>query len=90
MHGKHVIESWPTTQTVVAMTSGEAEYYDTVNGACEGLGVASLYRDWTGLQVQLQVNTDSSATRSIAMHCGVWNARHWEVRALWLQDQVER
>ncbi len=82
MHGTFFIESWSTTQAAVAMSSGEAEYYGTVKGAREGLEVASLYRDLTGLQVQLQVNTDPSAAPGIAMHRGVEKARHFEVRTL--------
>lgn len=89
MYGKHLIKSWSTTQVVVAMSSGEAEYYGAVKGACEGIGVVSLIQDLTSHRIQIQINTDSSAARGIAMRRGVGKVRHLEVRTLWLQDQVE-
>ena len=90
MHGHHLIKSWSTTQTVVAMSSGEAEHYGAVKGACEGIGIAGLVWDLTGRHVKLEVSTDSSAARGIAMRRGVGKVRHLEVRTLWLQDQVDR
>ena len=52
MHGMHLIKSWATTQTVIAMSSGEAEYFGVVKGACEAIGVVSLLRrfDWPSKQ----------------------------------------
>ena len=32
------MKAWSTTQKVVALSSGEAEYYAAVKGASEGLG----------------------------------------------------
>ena len=90
MHGMHLIKSWATTQTVIAMSSGEAEYYGVVKGACEAIGVVSLLQDLTGRRSNVRVNTDSSAARGIAMRRGVGKVRHLEVRTLWLQAQVDR
>ena len=81
MHGTHYIKSWATTQTVIAMSSGEEEYYGVVKGACE-----SLIQDMTGRRSNVRVRTDSSATLGIAMRRGVGKVRHRQVRALWLQD----
>eukprot|EP00972_Heterocapsa_arctica_P103210 15210078-Heterocapsa_arctica.AAC.1 len=33
MHGSHCIRSWSTTQSVIALSSGEAELYGIVKGA---------------------------------------------------------
>ena len=90
MHGTHRIKSWATTQTVIAMSSGEAEYYGVVKGACEAVGIVSLLQDMTGRRSNVRVRTDSSATLGIAMRRGVGKVRHRQVRALWLQDQVDR
>ena len=79
MHGMHLIKSWATTQTVIAMSSGEAEYYGVVKGACEAIGVVSLLQDLTGRRSNVRVNTDSSAARGIAMRRGVGKVRHLEV-----------
>ncbi len=40
MRGCHMIKSWPTAQTVVAMSSGESEYHGLVKGGCEDIGVS--------------------------------------------------
>ena len=45
MLGKHLIKSWAITQTVIALSSGEAEYYGIAKGACEGLGLVGLIED---------------------------------------------
>ena len=89
-HGTHLIKSWATTQTVIAMSSGEAEYYGVVKGACEAVGVVSLLQDLTGRRSNVRVSTDSSAARGIAMRRGVRKVRHLEVRTLWPQDEVDR
>ena len=90
MHGMHLIKSWASTQTVIAMSSGEGEYYGVVKGACEAIGVGSMLQDLTGRRSHVRVKTDSSAARGIAMRPGVGKVRHLEVRTLWLQDQVDR
>ena len=67
MHGTHHVKSWATTQTVIAMFSGEEEYYGVVKGACEAVGIVSLLQDMTGRRSNVRVRTDSSATLGIAM-----------------------
>ena len=84
MHGTHLIKSWATTQTVTALSSGEAEYYGVVKAACEAVGIVSLLQDLTGRRSNVGVSADSSMRR------GVGKIRHLEVRTLWLQDQVDR
>ena len=66
------------------------EYYGVVKGACEAVGIVSLFQDMTGRRSNVRVSTDSSAARGIAMRRGVGKVRHLEVRTLWLQDQVYR
>ena len=42
MIGTHTIRSWSSTQAVVAMSSGEAEFYAVVRCVCELLGLHGL------------------------------------------------
>ena len=37
--GNHTLKSYSTTQTVVAQSSGEAEYYGLTKGASVGVGI---------------------------------------------------
>ena len=78
------MKAWSTTQTVVAMSSGEAEYYAAVKGAAEGLAVQSMLCDM-GLRLKVRVHTDSTACRGICNRCGIGRIRHMEVPMLWLR-----
>eukprot|EP00969_Alexandrium_andersonii_P274365 12126182-Alexandrium_andersonii.AAC.1 len=44
-HGRHVLKAWSTTQTVIATSSGEAEYYGMAKGASQALGIAAMMQD---------------------------------------------
>ena len=44
--GKHLLRHMSCFQTLVALSSGEAEYYALVRGACTSLGIQSHYQDW--------------------------------------------
>ena len=43
--GKHLIKSWSTNQAVIALSSGEAEYYGLVKGGSMGLGSKAILED---------------------------------------------
>ena len=88
--GKHLVKSWSTTQTVVSLSSGEAEYYGVAKGACEGVGIVGLIEDMSGTRAKIDIATDSSAAKGIATRRGVGKVKHLETRTLWVQDQVER
>lgn len=45
MMGSHLIKGWSTTQAGIALSSGEAEYYNVVRAAALGLGQQALYCD---------------------------------------------
>lgn len=75
--GNHIIKSWSTTQTVIALSSGEAEYYALVKAASQALGLKVL-----------QLVTDASAAKGIAARRGLGQVRHIETNQLWLQQKV--
>ena len=58
--GAHVVKTWVTTQSVIALHSGEADYYAMVKGVSQGLGMKSLLADM-GIKVSLGADTYSSA-----------------------------
>ena len=43
--GDHFINSWCSTQSIVSLSSGEAEYYGIVKGASIGMGLRSMMSD---------------------------------------------
>ena len=87
MIGEHVVKSWSTTQAVIALSSGEAEYYGIVKGSSVGLGARSVLRD-LGCSVRICVMTDSSAAKGMASRKGLGKVRHVEVNQLWVQQKV--
>ncbi len=44
--GSHAIKHWSSTQSSVALSSGEAEFAGVVRGAGQGLGYQALLRDF--------------------------------------------
>ena len=85
--GSHLIKSWSSTQDVVALSSGEAEYYGIVKGASQGFGVRGMMGD-LGIRLSVTLNTDATAARGIALRKGLGKVRHIEVNQLWVQDRV--
>ena len=83
------LKTWSTTQTVIALSSGEAEYYAAVKGCAEGLAIQSYCRD-LGLEVDVRIGTDSSACKGICGRTGIGKLKHLDVQLLWLQDAARR
>ena len=75
------------TQGVIALSSGEAEFYGIVKGSSVGMGIQSVMGDLS-VGVRLQVLTDSSAAKGIASRRGLGKVRHIEVNQLWVQEKV--
>jgi len=76
-HGGHNIKSWSTSRVVVALSSGEAEYYGTVTGASGAIGVTSLCLDLGAITSgPIHVKTDASAAIGMASWLGVGGVRH--------------
>ena len=85
--GRHVLKHWSTTQSTVALSSGEAELISLVKGTSEGLGLQSMLED-AGVDTWLHVRTDAAAALGMAQRTGVGKVRHLDTRLLWIQDYV--
>ena len=86
-YGKHCIRSYSSTQAIIALSSGEAEYYGCVKASSVSLGMRAMYQDF-GQTVRINVNTDASTAKAIAMRKGLGKVRHLAVHLLWLQERV--
>ena len=89
MNGSHVLKAWSTTQSTIAMSSAEAEYYALVEGAARGLGLQSMTQQML-IPKKIVLLTDSSAAKSFSSQRGLSRMRHMEVKNLWLQEAVCR
>ena len=88
LFGKSIIKSWSTNQAVIALSSGEAEYYALVKGASTGIGLTSLLQDLGIGGRRIRLMTDSSAAVRISNRLGTGKVRHIEVNQLWVQEKV--
>jgi len=85
MFGCHLIKGWAGTQSVIALSSGEAEYYSLVRAVCESLECSSMMKDM-GRSVKIDTFTDSSATLGICSRKGLGKLRHIDTQLLWLHS----
>ena len=86
--GHHVRMHWGKTQTVVALSSGEAELNAVLKGASEGMGITTMLTQ-CGEKFNLQVKTDSSACVGTSHRLGLGRLKHSEVKKVWIQEAVK-
>ena len=89
-YGSHLLKSWSTTQSLIAMSSGEAEFYGIVKGSSTGLGIKAILMDMgvqSGSEL-ISINTDASAAMGMASRKGLGKVRHIDVSQLWIQQKV--
>lgn len=75
------------SQAVIALSSGEAEYFSLTSAACNALGEQSVLRDW-GLWFPIHCWMDSNTGLSIGSRHGLGKAKHIDIVFLWVQDAV--
>ena len=68
--GDHVIKSWATKQSVIALSSGEAEFYAIVKGTSTSMGVQSVLCD-LGVDLKVKVFTDATTGKSLCTRKGL-------------------
>ena len=72
---------------MIALSSGEAEYYGLVSGLCQALGEQSQLRDW-GVHVPIVGYMDATTGLSIGSRHGLGKVKHIDRVFLWAQDAV--
>ena len=86
--GSHLIKHWSATQTVIALSSGEAELSGITKGAAHGLGFQSLAKDMN-IDLKLHVLSDAVAAIGICKRRGLGRIRHLHVADLWIQERLK-
>ena len=87
MHGVNLCKAVCATQGVIGLSSGENEFQGTVKAAAVGLGMKQVCHE-LHQQVDLTVETDSSAAKGILQRRGVGKIRHLHCPLLWVQQKV--
>ena len=85
--GDHMVKSWSTSQTVIALSTGEAELYALNKCGASALGLQSLLMD-LGIGLDVRLHTDATTGKAIVTRRGLGKVRHIAVNELWLQEQV--
>ena len=88
MFGGSAVRGWSSNQSVIALSSGEAEYYAALKRASAALGFQAMLAD-LGITAKIILYTDSSAARGIIHRAGLGKLRHLETGYLWLQAAVK-
>ena len=91
MRGRHLIAHWSSTQSTVALSSGEAELNSIIKGSIETLGLSHIMNEINLINENNEINTiktDSSAAKGICTRLGSGKMKHLEVKQLWVQEVV--
>ena len=83
--GQHWMKVWSKTQTRVALSSGESEFYAALKASAEGLGIKSIAHD-LGMTFSGEVWGDASAALGIIKRKGLGCTRHIDTGFLWIQQ----
>ena len=75
MLGNHPVKNWSSTQTVVALSAGEAELYAINKAAASGLGAQSILSD-LGMNLEVVIYTDATSGKAMASRRGLGKVRH--------------
>ena len=57
--GDHLLRSWSSTQSTIALSSGESEYYAIVKGGSQTLGLRSMLADLS-FSAKIRILTDAT------------------------------
>ena len=87
MHGIHLIGQWPRTQSVIPLSSAEAELNALSKAGSEALGVINYARE-LGIRMKPVLYSDSLAAQGILARRGSGKVKHLETKQLWLQERV--
>ena len=87
MIGKHMLSHWSSTQSVVALSSAEAELNALVKIISEALSLKNVLKAMN-VNMLIEVHTDSSACKGIVHREGCGKVKHLEARQLWVQEYV--
>ena len=86
--GKAVIKATAKGQAVIALSSGEAEYYGLISTTSACLGEQAMLSDW-GIQCPVVINMDATTGISIGSRRGLGKVKHIHTCFLWVQEIID-
>ena len=83
-----MLKSWSSSQTTLALPSGETELYALTKAAVQITGMISMAKDF-GIVLNGVIHSDSNAAIGIVHRTGLGGrCRHINVQYLWIQGKV--
>ena len=89
MHGSHLLKAYSRTQSNIALSSGEAEYYGLVSTESEAQGLVAMTENF-GDKAESFLYADASAAIGVANREGLGRIRHLDTQSLWLQQALRK
>ena len=89
MVGSYPVKARSRTQSTIALSSAEAEFYALVSAASEALGLAAMTSDF-GEPLDPYLYADASAAIGIANREGLGKVRHLDTQSLLLQQSLRQ
>ena len=86
-YGRAPIEFASSTQSVRALSTGEAEFHAMTKGSAHSLHSQAIFKGF-GVTVEAVVLSDAIAGIGIASRQGCGRLKHLEVKWLWVQEKV--
>ena len=86
-HGSHMLKFISATQTPIALSPAESEWYAKVRAASVVIGATSMGRD-LGRDLAAHLMGDSTSADGIGNRRGVGKIRHLHTPTLWLQGHI--
>ena len=83
--GSATVQAYCKGQGVIALSSGEAEFYGLVSATKATLGLRSMLKDW-GWNFGGTVLMDANAGISIGSRRGLGQVKHIDTQFLWIQE----
>ena len=86
--GHHLLRSWSKDQSVIALSSSEAELYAACMAAQRAMGIESMAREQGVDLGAMELQADAHAAIGIIGRQGLGKVRHLDLSFLWLQAAV--
>ena len=87
MIGSSTVLHWARGQPVIALSSGEAEFYSAVSLTADLIALRSLCEDWN-MAPSMNINSDATAAIAMSERRGLGRAKHIQTCYLWIQEEI--
>ena len=88
-YGSHKLDCSVAKQSLVALSSGEAEFYGTVRTVATPKQTAQILEQ-SGMKAEVTIASGGSAARGICTRKGSGKVRHLSIKEWWKQEAYRK